>query len=290
MPVLKRELLRQLAKSALQEDAAFRDITTLDFIPEGALIEARICAKSPGVFCGGQVAREVFSVFDRRVSVMLKKNDGDSLVVGDAVIALRGKARSILSSERVALNFISRLSGIASMSRRASLAVKGTGIRILDTRKTTPLLRLLEKHAVKVGGGQNHRLNLSDQYLVKDNHIAVLKGLDAWSVLESSRRTLVPFEIEVEGIDELRRALSLSPDIVMLDNFSPPKVRQAVALLRRLFKDKSRRPLIELSGGVTLSNIGRYRIKGVDFISLGALTHSALALDFSLEVTKVHRR
>ncbi len=280
---LTKDAIRAVVRQSLAEDASYEDVTTQAFIPEKTRVRGHILAKESGVICGMPIARETFRVFDPGVSFRVRRKDGDEVRRGEVVAVVEGRARSILSCERVALNFLSYLSGVATMTRQAVSAVRGTGIRILDTRKTTPLLRLFEKYAVSVGGGQNHRFDLSAQYLVKDNHLFILK--EAADYMRLGRRDpSVPFEIEVEDIRQLEKALGLCPDIVLLDNFSPAGVRRAVAFLRRLFAQRSRRPLVELSGGINLSNIRRYAIKGVDFISLGALTHSARALDLSLEL------
>ncbi|OIO35572.1 MAG: nicotinate-nucleotide diphosphorylase (carboxylating) [Candidatus Omnitrophica bacterium CG1_02_44_16] len=286
---LRKNSVKGFVRQALEEDAVFNDITTLSFIPKDARVEARIIAKEAGVACGVSVAREVFKTFDKNIFFKAQKNDGGSVARGEALVFLKGKARSILSCERVALNFLSYLSGIASDTRRAVLKVRSMGIQILDTRKTTPLYRAFEKYAVIMGGGMNHRFSLSGQYLVKDNHIFILKDTCGLDVL-AKRKGDVSFEIEVEDLSELKKALDYGPNSIMLDNFLPKEVRQAVRLLARLFPKKANRPFIELSGGIALENISRYAIKGVDFISLGSLTHSSRALDLSLEITKVYSR
>mgnify|MGYP001601974400 FL=1 len=287
--LLNKEVIKKFVRTALCEDAARCDITTLAFIPKEAKVEARIVAKETGVVCGISIGQEVFNAFDKNIFYNAKKKDGDSVAKDEAIVFLKGKARSILSCERVALNFLSYLSGISSDTRRAVLKVRSKGIHILDTRKTTPLYRMFEKYAVAMGGGKNHRFSLAGQYLVKDNHLFILKdtcGLDVLSKCSGD----VPFEIEVENLSELRKALAFDPNIIMLDNFSPKEVRQAVRLLAQLFPKKTNRPFIELSGGICLKNISRYAIKGVDFISLGSLTHSSHALDLSLEITKAYSR
>jgi nicotinate-nucleotide pyrophosphorylase (carboxylating) len=279
--------MKGLIQAALLEDAAHQDITTLDFISRAAKVTARIFARENGVVCGLDLAREVFRMFDRTLAVRLLKNDGAAVRAKETLLTVKGRARSVLSCERLALNFLGYLSGIATQTSQASRVVRRRGIRILDTRKTTPLLRALEKYAVAAGGGKNHRFNLADQYLVKDNHILILRETKGFEAL-FHRRKKIPFEIEVENLKDMERALVYGPDIVMLDNFSPRDVRRAILLLKRLFSDKKRRPLIELSGGITPQNIASYAIKGVDFISLGALTHSARSLDVSLEILEVH--
>ncbi|MBI5873020.1 MAG: carboxylating nicotinate-nucleotide diphosphorylase [Candidatus Omnitrophica bacterium] len=283
---LNKAALKRLARESLLEDAAFGDITTRSFIQEDARVEACILAKEDGIVCGAPVAYEVFKVFDKKTSVKILKYDGQAVKKGDHIIRIKGLARSVLSCERVALNFLTYLSGIASSTHEAVIKVKPRAIRILDTRKTTPTLRLLEKYAVFTGGGKNHRLDLSGQYLVKENHLQVINLTSGPEVL-SWRKKNVLFEIEVHGMAELRNALSYSPDILMLDNFSPADVKKAILFIKKIFPDKNKRPMLELSGGINSKNISRYAIKGVDFISLGALTHSARALDLSLDITKV---
>ncbi len=285
---LNEDIVKIFVAEALREDAAAADITTLSFIPKDARIEARIIAKEDGIACGLQFVRKTFELFDKDLKINEIKKDGASFKKNETVLRAKGRARSILSCERVALNFLSYLSGISTATQQAVRKVKSSGIQILDTRKTTPLYRMLEKYAVVCGGGRNHRYDLSRQYLVKDNHIFILKKIRAMDVLVA-RDAKVPFEIEVDDLHELKKAFSYAPDIVLLDNFSPRDVKRAVQWIASVFAKKERRPLIELSGGITPENISGFAIKGVDFISLGALTHSARALDMSLEITKVLR-
>ncbi len=286
---LNNDIIKRTVREALFEDAAGEDITTLSFIPKSAIVTARILAKEKGIICGIDIAREVFRSFDARLSFKARKKDGQKINRGDTIIELSGGARSVLSCERVALNFLSYLSGISTQTSLAVDCVRSKGIDILDTRKTTPLLRLFEKYAVLMGKGKNHRLDLSDQYLVKDNHIFILKKIKGLEVLAAHEKN-IPFEIEVDNLADLKKALVYCPDIVMLDNFTPADVKRAVALLKKMFPKKDNRPLIELSGGITSQNISRYSIRGVDFISLGELTHSSPALDLSLEILRVSCR
>lgn len=283
---LNKNLIKDIVGKALHEDAAYQDITTLFFIPQNVQAEAKIIAKENGVVCGLALAREVFKTFDKNVKVQELKKDGQKVKKGEVLVCLKGRARSLLSCERVALNFLSYLSGISSQAHVAAQKVNSKGIKILDTRKTTPLFRTLEKYAVFMGGGRNHRFDLSQQYLVKDNHLFILKAIGGLAAL-ADREPKVPFEIEAENIQDLKKTLAYCPDIIMLDNFSPQEIKKAIAIIQRSFPNKDKRPLIELSGGITLLNISRFAIKGVDFISLGALTHSAKALDILLEITKV---
>jgi len=284
VPLNKRDV-KNVVKRALKEDASASDITTIAFIPKNVAVQAQIVSKEDGVICGIGVVREVFKLFDRDLFFKKKKRDGQFAKAGETICVLKGRARSILSCERVALNFLSYLSGISSATYNAVRQVRSKGIQILDTRKTTPLFRSFEKYAVLTGGGKNHRFDLSCQYLLKDNHLTVLKKIRRLSSI-THRSKKIPFEIEVESPRELKKILSINPDIVLLDNFSPKEVRKAVILIRKIYPYKNKRPLIELSGGITLHNIEKYAIMGVDFISLGALTHSAKALDVSLEITQ----
>ena len=287
--LLSKENIRYVVSEALKEDAAFGDITTLTFIPASVRIQAMIFAKEDGVVCGIPLARETFKVFDPKTRFNPRMKDGQSIKKGQVIAIVTGRARSILSCERVALNFISYLSGISTDTQKAVRRVKSRGIQILDTRKTTPLLRVFEKYAVLSGGGKNHRLDLSKQYLVKDNHLSILRKSKKLSLL-SERALKIPFEIEVESLEELKSFLFYFPDIIMLDNFSPENIRKAIRVVRQMFPVKDKRPLIELSGGITPLNLSQFAIRGVDFISLGALTHSARALDISLEIIKVYSR
>lgn len=283
---LNKDLVKRFIKEAFLEDAVFDDVTTTAFISEGVKVRAHIIAKENGVLCGMDLVWETFKSFDKSVSIHENKKDGQAVKKGDCVAVVSGYARSILSCERTALNFVSYLSGISTQTRSVVDKVGRSGIKILDTRKTTPLFRIFEKYAVLTGGGNNHRLNLSDQYLVKDNHLFVIRKMKSLDVL--LRRDLkIPFEIEVDDFDQLKEVMAYRPTIVLLDNFTPTQVRQAVLWLKKQFPHKNKRPLVELSGGITYQNIASFCIRGVDYISLGALTHSSRALDFSLEIVKI---
>lgn len=283
---LSKMLVKRFVKEALIEDAVSCDVTTNSFIPCNVRVEARIIAKEKGVLCGMDLAREAFKIFDRNLSFVEKKKDGQLLKKDDCVAVATGRARSVLSCERVALNFISYLSGISTQTKDVVKKVGRFGIKILDTRKTTPLYRIFEKYAVLMGGGRNHRFDLSDQYLVKDNHLFIIRNTKIIDVL-AQRDPKIPFEIEVDNFVQLKEVMVYQPAIVLLDNFTPVQARQAVSWLKRTFPQKDKRPLVELSGGITQENISRFCIKGVDYISLGALTHSSKALDFSMEIVKI---
>jgi nicotinate-nucleotide pyrophosphorylase (carboxylating) len=260
---------------ALSEDVGTGDLTTLQVIPADATCTAQILVKEPGVVCGLHVAAEVFHQLDPDLHFEALAADGDSFDRRTAVARLAGRAAPVLTGERTALNFLGRLSGIATLTRRFVDAIEGTGAEILDTRKTTPGLRALEKHAVECGGGRNHRFGLYDAILIKDNHLAVAGSIA--NAVERARDAGVPVQIEVDTLDQLREALDAGADSILLDNMPPDTMREAVAIT-------AGRAKLEASGGVTLDTIRAIAETGVDFISIGALTHSARSLDVSLEV------
>jgi nicotinate-nucleotide pyrophosphorylase (carboxylating) len=264
-------------EAALREDMPEGDITSESIVPAGAVSEALLLAKEDGVLAGLTVARRVFEIVDPRVEFRGECPDGTAFRKGDVLARIKGPTVSLLKAERTALNFLQRLSGIATATRRFVDAVAGTKARIFDTRKTTPGLRLLEKYAVRMGGGTNHRLGLSDMVLIKDNHLRYVG-----SITEAVRRARarvsagVKVEVEVTTVDEAREALAAPADIIMLDNMPLEGMKAAVAL------DAGRVPL-EASGKVTLERVREIAATGVDYISVGALTHSSPALDISLE-------
>ena len=270
--------LGPLLRAALAEDIGSGDVTTRLFLPEGVFGRAAIVAKAPGVLAGLPVALEVMRLGqDGPLEVLSQAADGGRVAPGDTVLEVEGEGAGLLSAERCALNFLMRLSGIASLTARFVEAVKGTGARILDTRKTAPGLRILDKYAVACGGGVNHRFGLDDAVLVKENHLAF--GVSLADAL-ASRPSGMPAIVEVENLDEFRAAAAAGADVVMLDDFSPGEVRQACDLL-----PGAQRPASEVSGGITLANVRAYAEAGADRISSGTLTHSAPSLDFSMRVT-----
>jgi nicotinate-nucleotide pyrophosphorylase (carboxylating) len=269
--------------AALQEDLGQGDITTQFFVPEKLQSAARIIARERAIVAGVETAADVFRRVDPALEIEIVRADGFEVAPNDIVMQLRGSARSILTAERVALNFLQRLSGIATLTRQYVDAAANPNVKILDTRKTTPGLRALEKAAVVAGGGANHRANLSEMVLVKDNHLACVDGIGAFVDAIRRVRTERPgirVEVEAEELKQVRAILKAGDvDLILLDNMGPAQLREAVAL------GKNRNVKFEASGGVTLKNIRQIAATGVNYISVGALTHSAQAIDFSLEMT-----
>ena len=287
-----------LVKWALSEDVGSGDITTLNALPSGVGARAAIVAKEPGVVAGVEIARLVFREIDPTLRFDALVPDGTAVEAGVALARVFGSAGGILTGERTALNFMQRLCGIASLTRRYVDRVAGTGVVILDTRKTTPGLRYLEKYAVKMGGGDNHRFALWDMYLLKDNHIRAAGGITP--ALDRIQRTRqdVPLEVEVESLVQLHEALRPEVDRILVDNRPVEEVRHAVEEVDRWFQKhppESRRmrraarrwPEVEVSGGITLDSVRDYAETGVDYISVGALTHSVPAFNLSLEIEDV---
>jgi nicotinate-nucleotide pyrophosphorylase (carboxylating) len=271
-----------LIKQALEEDGAFSDITTLSTVPADRWSTGTIIARQAGVVAGLAVAAETFRIFDERISIKLLVEDGASVASGDELLHLQGPAQSLLSAERVALNFLGHLSGIATITAYCARALEGKQTRILDTRKTTPGLRSLEKVAVQLGGGQNHRFGLGDGILIKDNHIKAAGGIT--QAVVAARRVaphLLKIEVECETLTEVQEAVECSADVVLLDNMTIEMMREAVELIRQ----RAPHMLIEASGsiGTNTDRLLAIAATGVDFISLGALTHSAPRFDVSLE-------
>ncbi len=273
--------LTRAVEIALEEDTSYGDITSELTVPGDRQATGRFVAKSDGVISGIDVAREVFRQVDPRVRFEPVVRDGDRVAAGESLGTVSGLARSILMGERVALNFVQRLSGVATATARYVDAVQGTGSRIIDTRKTTPGMRFLEKKAVRDGGGHNHRIGLSDGILIKDNHLAAIGGPNRITTAVQAARAAAPHtlrvEVEVTDLDELAEALAAGPDAVLLDNMSPEEMTEAVIRT-------AGRALLEASGGITLETVRAVALTGVDLISVGALTHSSRALDISLEI------
>jgi len=283
---------REILRGFLKEDFGAGDITTDTVVPAGVRGRGELIAKAPLVLAGLDLFLEVFRLLDPSAAVDAGRKDGDELCPGDSPAQVRALARTLLSGERVALNLLQRLSGVATLTRSFVREVTGTGAQILDTRKTTPGLRTLEKYAVRVGGGRNHRKDLAEAVLIKENHIRLAGGVGAaLQAAQPAKGRVAWTEIEVTNFDELLEALDYGPDVILLDNMSPAQVRRAVEHVR-LAEDSERSPArdpaqktrIEASGGITLANVREFAEAGVDWISVGALTHSAPAVDLSFEI------
>ena len=276
--------LQELVTRLLAEDVGYGDITTLALVPPQAQGHGRLLAKEALVLAGLDVAFTVFRTIDSTIRLDCARQDGVLLSPGSVMAEIHGPARALLTAERVALNLLQRLSGVATATRRYVEAVQHTKARIIDTRKTTPGLRLLEKYAVQVGGGHNHRFGLGDGVLIKDNHIAIAGGIPtAVSLARQAVSHLQKIEVEVEDFTQLREALAAGADAILLDNMTPAQTREAVHLVRQT--PGGEHILLESSGGITLQTVRLYAEAGVDLISVGALTHSAPAVDISLEMT-----
>jgi len=273
-----RARIDSLIDLALDEDVAFGDVTSQSIFAADDRSKARILAREDMVVCGLDVAKRVFDRVDPALKVELKAKDGDRVTKGNAVLVVEGPTISLLTAERTALNFLQRLSGIATLSRRFADAAQkaATGVRIVDTRKTTPGWRALEKYAVRCGGCFNHRSSLSEHVLIKENHITAAGSLTkAVKMARDFAPHCAKIEVETENLDDVKEALQAGAEVIMLDNMSPAQIQAAVALINR-------NAIVEISGGVRLATVADYALPGVDVISVGALTHSAPAADFSM--------
>ena len=282
MDLPKTTQVKQLIDQALAEDLDWGDITTETLVPETQQGKASIIAKARGIIAGTEIARQVFLKVDPKLRVEILIKDGTEIEPGDMIAKIEGKNSSILKAERAALNFLQHLSGIASETARYVEAIKGLPVKITDTRKTTPGLRTLEKYAVKVGGGENHRMHLGDGILIKDNHLAILRnqGLSTKEIVARARQKASPklkIEVEVKTQKEAIEAAEAGADIIMLDNMDIEDMGQTVKIIKG-------HALIEASGGINLKKVRAVAETGVDLISIGALTHSPKALDISLEL------
>jgi nicotinate-nucleotide pyrophosphorylase (carboxylating) len=270
----KSDSIKDSIKAYLEEDLGVGDVTTNAIVPEDHVSKARIIAKEDGIIAGNMFAAGVFMLLDNQFRYEDVASDGEGVKRGDIIAIVRGKTRAILSGERVALNILQRLSGIATLTRRFVDAIEGTETKILDTRKTSPGHRIAEKYAVKMGGGTNHRVDLSEMALVKENHIAVAGSIkEAVKMVRAYSK--VPVEVEVKNMTELKQALAEDIDRILLDNWDIESTREAVIFVNK------RIPL-ESSGNMTLERVSEFAKAGVDFISIGALTHSFKSLDISL--------
>lgn len=281
--MLTPEIISTVVGAALREDAPNGDVTSEHLIPADATAVAELSAREPGVFSGAEVFVAAFKLTDPKVNVEMKIADGQKFEKGQQLAIITGPARAVLTAERIGLNFVQRMCGIATLTSQYVAKVAGTKAAILDTRKTTPGLRAFERQAVLNGGGRNHRFSLSDQVMAKDNHLAVLThgGKDLTTELRRVRSELpagIKLEVEVDRIDQIAPVLAAEVDIIMLDNFNLEDLRKGVELING-------NCVVEASGGVNLETVGEIAKTGVDVISVGALTHSARALDLGLDIS-----
>lgn len=280
--MLTTELINKVVGAALLEDAPNGDVTSEHLIPADATAVAELAAREPGTFSGAQVFIAAFQLTNPSIKVEMKINDGEKFEKGQQLAVITGPARAVLTAERIGLNFVQRMSGIATLTAQYVAKVAGTKAAILDTRKTTPNLRAFERQAVFDGGGRNHRFSLSDQVMAKDNHLAVLTrgGKDLTSELRRVRGELpagIKLEVEVDRLEQIPAVLAAGVDIIMLDNFNVEDLKKGVELING-------KCVVEASGGVNLDTVGEIAKTGVDVISVGALTHSARALDLGLDI------
>ncbi|WP_296398879.1 carboxylating nicotinate-nucleotide diphosphorylase [Acidaminococcus timonensis] len=265
----------------LEEDIGTGDLTSEALIPEDAVTTGLIHSKDTGILCGVDVARRVFELLDPSLEFTALAKDGDTLAYGTKIAEIKGSARSVLTGERLALNLLQHLSGVATQTKQLADIAKPYGTRVVDTRKTIPGLRQLEKYAVRVGGGHNHRLGLYDAILIKDNHIAVAGGVkEALARAKAYASHMTKIEIEVESLEQAREAVQGGADVIMLDNMAPEAMKECVAMI-------DHRAVVEASGGINATNLAAAAAAGVDVISVGALTHSVKAVDISLDVGKI---
>jgi len=272
-----RKNIDALIEAALKEDMPEGDITSESIVPAGSVSRAFIVSKAEGVLAGIFVAEKVFKKIDQRVNIEIHRKDGQNISRGDKIATLKGSSISLLKGERTALNFLQRMSGIATTTSKFVRALEGKKTKILDTRKTTPGLRVLEKYAVKMGGGTNHRFSLSDMVMIKDNHIKIVGNIS--KAVQMARKKIKPgtkIEVETTDMEEAEQALRSGADIIMLDNMSLDKMRGVVKMLNG-------KVVVEVSGNVNIARASKIADLGVDFISVGALTHSYKSLDISME-------
>ena len=282
-------LIRKIVKKALEEDIGKGDVTSFFCVKPEKKVEAVIFSNEKGILCGIELAEEVFKSLDPSLNFKKLKEDGDRIKKGDEIARIKGKALSILNAERTALNFLSLLSGVATYTSLFVEKIKNTSAKIRDTRKTTPLLRALEKYAVRVGGGINHRQGLWDGILIKDNHLRAAEIIKNRKIKEKEiaklfniirKTTSFEIEVEVENLYQFKKIIKHKPDIILLDNFTLSQIIKAVDFRNKFFPQVK----LEVSGGVTLENVEEIAQTGVDFIAVGSITHSPKAVDFSLEV------
>lgn len=273
--------INRVVQIAWDEDAPWGDVTSECLIPEGVQAGAELVAREPGVFCGGEVFAAAFRLVDAATEIQTHVEEGGRFKLGQVLVTIHGSARSVLGAERIALNLVQRMSAIATTTARYVAETVGTHARIVDTRKTTPGLRAIERYAVRCGGGHNHRNSLSDAVMAKDNHLAVIGSSDLTQALRDARGRIshtTHFEVEVDRIDQIAPVLAAGVDSIMLDNFSVDQLREGVAIV-------AGRAVVEASGGIDLASVREIAQTGVDVISVGALTHTIRSLDLGLDFT-----
>lgn len=276
-PITMKLNVDKFILSALKEDISSEDVSTNAVMPDSVPGEVDLVCKEDGIICGLQVFARVFELLDEKTESLFFVKDGDKVKAGDLMGKVRGDIRVLLSGERTALNYLQRMSGIATYTNSIAKLLEGTGIKLLDTRKTSPNNRIFEKYAVRAGGGNNHRYNLSDGVLLKDNHIGAAGGVAKAIAMAKAYAPFVrKIEVEVENLDMVKEAVNAGADIIMLDNMSTEEMREAIKII-------DKKAEIEISGNVTKENIGRLTELGVDYISSGALTHSAPIMDISMK-------
>ncbi|MFY7943576.1 MAG: carboxylating nicotinate-nucleotide diphosphorylase [Crocinitomicaceae bacterium] len=274
-------MLDQIIKFALKEDIGEADHSTLACVPKEAIGSAKLLIKEPGIIAGVEVAKRIYELYDPSLKITQLKKDGDRVEVGDIAFTVSGFSQSILTTERLVLNFMQRMSGIATLTSKIVKEIEGCSTKLLDTRKTTPGIRYLEKWAVKIGGGENHRFGLYDMIMLKDNHIdyagGIIPAIEKTNEYLKKTKKSLGIEIEVRNMEELHDVLRVGGvERIMLDNFSPAELQEALKIIPNEYET-------EASGGITLNNIRAYAETGVQFISVGALTHSVKSLDLSLK-------
>ena len=276
--MINKLIIDNVIKSALIEDINYIDITTDNLINDEQISEGYFLAKEDGIVCGIEISKRVFDILDDNIEFVIMRKDRDKVNKGDIIATVKGSTKTLLKGERTALNILQRLSGIATYTNNLVQLVKDYDTKIVDTRKTTPNLRPLEKYAVKIGGGFNHRYNLSESVMIKDNHIQAMGSItNAVNKIRENIGHTIKIEVEVKNIDELNEALNLNTDIIMLDNMSTDEMSECV-------KINNKKSILEASGNITENNIVEVAKTGVDIISLGALTHSAKSLDISMKI------
>ena len=277
--MLLEQQIDEILLNAYREDITYNDITSDTLIDEKLIVDGKLIAKESGIVSGIKVFERAFTILDEDIEFDFFKDDGDEIIEGDLICTLKGKARSILKAERTALNLIQRMSGISTLTHKMVKIIQGTKAKLVDTRKTVPGLRIIDKYAVKVGGGYNHRFNLSDAVMIKDNHIKAAGSIkEALLKAKENIPHTMKIEIEVETIEQLEEALKYGADIIMLDNMDYDTMKKSVEIAKN-------KVIVEASGNVTIENIREVALTGVDIISCGTLTHSVKALDISLRLS-----